>query len=244
MKFSLAAVILVLQLTHPAYAKDLSSPEQKTQKSGETVLLLHGLGRSKSAMWRLAERLEGAGFKVHRLDYRSINNTTNDAVNDIAKQIQDCCAGEVNRLHFVGHSFGGILIRAYLQQHRLSNLGRTVMFGTPNQGSDLADRLMTNRLINYFVPIATELGTSEQSLTNQLEPPYYPVGIIAGVKSNDNNQGYLPGRNDGLVQVETTKLEGMADFIEIEVSHSGMRYNQDVANQVISFLKQGQFLHH
>ncbi len=51
----------------------------------------------------------------------------------------------------------------------------------------------------------------------------------------------MPGRDDGLVPVESTKLEGMTDFIEIEIGHSMMRYDKQVAEEIISFLKYGSF---
>jgi hypothetical protein len=45
------------------------------------------------------------------------------------------------------------------------------------------------------------------------------------------------------VSVESTKLSNMKDFIEIEVGHSNMRYNKEVAEQTVHFLKHGQFNH-
>lgn len=51
----------------------------------------------------------------------------------------------------------------------------------------------------------------------------------------------LPGADDGLVSVESTKLDGMRDFIVVESGHSVMRYNLDVARYVISFLGTGHF---
>jgi len=69
------------------------------------------------------------------------------------------------------------------------------------------------------------------------------VGVIAGVGDSGRNDHLLPGRDDGLVPVESTKLEGMTDFIEVESGHSMMRYDKEVARQVIAFLQQGKFLH-
>jgi len=40
-----------------------------------------------------------------------------------------------------------------------------------------------------------------------------------------------------MVNVESTKLNQMTDFIEIETGHSMMRYKKDVAQQTIFFLK-------
>ncbi|MEW8470361.1 MAG: alpha/beta fold hydrolase [Candidatus Thiodiazotropha sp.] len=235
--FSLAVLLVSVYLS-TAFAtwsgeKDLSKKE--------VVVLLHGLGRSNIAMWRLAGRLEDAGYDVQQVGYSSINTTTDEVIADITKQIDDCCASEKRIVHFVGHSLGGLLIRAYLQENILKQLGNTVLIGTPNKGTEIADQLKGNCLVELLVPMATALGTDERSLPKTLEFPYYPVGVIAGVYDSGLNEEILPGRDDGLVPVESTKLEGMSDFIEIESGHSMMRYNEDVASQTIHFLKNGKF---
>ena len=215
----------------------------EASKAAEVVVLLHGLGRSTVAMWRLADRIEDAGYEVRQVGYSSINITPEEIIADITQQIDDCCAREQRRVHFVGHSLGGLLIRAYLADKKPPRLGYTVLVGTPNQGTQIADKFKNHKLLEKLVPTAAALGTDEQSLPNRLPLPDYPVGIIAGVYAGEFNENYLPGRDDGLVPVESTKLEGMQDFVEIETGHSTMRYNKDVAAQIIHFLAQGRFAH-
>ena len=236
---ALSILLVIIQLSW-VYAT--SSVEKDVNKQ-EVVVLLHGLGRSNIAMWRLAGRFEDAGYDVQQVGYSSINTTTDEVIADISKQIDNCCADEKRKVHFVGHSLGGLLIRAYLQENRLEQLGNTVLIGTPNKGTNIADQFKGNCLVELLLPMATALGTDEESLPKTLEAPYYPVGVIAGVFESDFNDEYLPGRDDGLVPVESTKLEGMSDFIEIESGHSMMRYNSDVASQTIHFLKNGKFAH-
>src|SRR5205823_12713347 len=45
------------------------------------------------------------------------------------------------KVHYVGYSLGALLIRAYLQQTRPPNLGRAVMIGPPNHGSEVVDSI-------------------------------------------------------------------------------------------------------
>ncbi|WEJ63039.1 alpha/beta fold hydrolase [Thiomicrorhabdus lithotrophica] len=219
----------------------LQAAETAVENKKEIVVLLHGLGRSNVAMWRLANLLEDAGYDVKQVGYSSFNTTTPEVVSDITKQIDDCCVNQNRTVHFVGHSLGGLLIRAYLQDNRLQHLGRTVLIGTPNNGTDIADRFRGNCLVEFLMPMATALGTDDNSLPKKLDAPYYTIGVIAGVTESDSNEDYLPGRDDGLVPVESTKLEGMTDFIEVNSGHSMMRYNNEVAEQTIYFLKNGQF---
>ena len=41
---------------------------------------------------------------------------------------------------------GGLVIRAYLNKYKVPNLGKVVMVGTPNNGSEVADFLISNPL--------------------------------------------------------------------------------------------------
>ena len=137
---------------------------------------------------------------------------------------------------------GGLLIRAYLAERRVDNLGRVVLMGTPNQGTEVVDQFRDKWWMKMMGPMANALGSDSNSFPSTLKPPYYPVGVIAGVRERGNNEHLIPGKDDGLVSVESTKLEGMSDFIVLETSHSGMRYNKSVAKQTVNFLRKGRFI--
>lgn len=220
----------------------LQSPA--VQAARERVVLVHGLGRSNAAMWMLAARLERAGYAVHRVGYRSFNNTAPAMLADVAAQVQSCCASGARPVHFVGHSLGGLLIRAYLQSHRPPQLGRVVLMGTPNHGAALADRAKGVDWVRRWVPVVTALAQDAGGMAATLRTPDYPLGVIAGVSEGRNNEAYLPGADDGVVTVASTRLDGMADFVQVATGHTTMRYDSEVAHQVVTFLKQGRFEHH
>lgn len=207
----------------------------------EIVVLLHGLARSNAAMWVLNIRLKRAGYHVEPVGYRSLRSTPEEIMQDITRQIDRCCKQRNNTVHFVGHSLGGLLIRKYLQENRVKNLGRVVLMGTPNQGTAVADYFRDKWWAQIAGPTALALGTDRNSFPLSLEDPYYPVGVIAGVVDNNLNEHVLPGQDDGLVSIEATKLKGMSDFVIIKSGHTMMRYNEKVALQAISFLRNGYF---
>ncbi|WP_252730462.1 alpha/beta fold hydrolase [Colwellia sp. E2M01] len=214
------------------------------QPDDELVVLAHGLGRSDWAMWRFAQRLENANYKVCRLDYATIGESVDTVLTQTTAQI-DSCILHAPKVHFVGHSLGGLVIRAYLQQniHKFSNasLGEVVLIGTPNHGSELTDHLNDSWLMAIGGGISRALVTGSNGLGNQLEELDINLGIIAGTKPSNLTSEYFIGPNDGLVSVESTKLKSMSDFIAIEVGHSQMRYNLEVAEQTIYFLQRGAF---
>jgi hypothetical protein len=95
--------------------------------------------------------------------------------------------------------------------------------------------------MKMFGPMTLALSTGKESFPNSITDPYYPVGIIAGISEDKNNEDILPGQDDGLVPLESTKINGMTDFIIIESSHWMLRYDRDVASQTIEFLRHGRF---
>ena len=216
-------------------------PNETPSLDKDVVVLLHGLGRSNSAMWLLASRLEDAGFKVERVGYGSLTQTPEQILESVTQQIELCCAQLSSTVHFVGHSLGGLMVRAYLQDHEVRHLGCVVLMGAPNQGSEIVDKFRDTWWMQFAGPTALALGTDKGSFPKSLQDPYYPVGVIAGASGHDTNDEILPGLDDGLVRVESTKLNDMTDFIIIETGHSMMRYNEDVAKQTIAFLKYGKF---
>ena len=54
---------------------------------------------------------------------------------------------------------------------------------------------------------------------------------------------YFTSANDGLVSVESTKLANMKDHIVLEVGHASIRYDKEVTNQILYFIKNGRFDH-
>lgn len=152
---------------------------------------------------------------------------------------------ESTTIHFVVHSLGGILVRYYLNNHTIDNLGRVVMLGTPNQGSEVIDVFSTLPGSALFEDLsAGQLGTGDNSVPLALGPANFEVGIIAGTRTvNPILSTMLPQPNDGKVAVQNTKLEGMADHIVLPVSHTFMHRKPNVAKQVIHFLQEGAFEH-
>jgi pimeloyl-ACP methyl ester carboxylesterase len=214
-----------------------------TPPAGEkdVVYLLHGFGRSRVAMWVLASRLEDAGFFVNNIGYSSINETPEEILLDVSEQINESLPENGQTVHFVGHSLGGLIIRAYLEDTTVKNLGRIVLIGTPNNGTTLVDNYQDSWWLQWMGPTALALSTDEKSFPNSLADPYYPVGIIAGISEDDDNEDILPGKDDGLVQLESTKVNGMTDIVIIESSHWMLRYDENVARQTIEFLRYARF---
>lgn len=142
---------------------------------------------------------------------------------------------------------GGLVIRVLLARHRPENLGRAVMLGTPNGGSELADmicRLRLHPLILHRAAPALRTGR-DAMMESLLGRADYPLGVIAGDRPVNTTIARLvfDAPNDGKVSVAATHCPEQCDHLVMPVAHTAMIYSRPVAQQVVHFLRHGAFHH-
>ncbi|MBR0715154.1 triacylglycerol lipase [Bradyrhizobium liaoningense] len=208
------------------------------------VVLLHGISRTSRSFRKMEIAIGRAGYTTLNIDYASRRNSLQELVEEIHPAIELFAEALDGSVHFVCHSMGGLLARAYLARHRPQNLGRVVMLGTPNGGSEIADRLKNTFLYRaVFGPAGQQLGTHRDAATMALLPPVdYPVGIVAGDRSIYPVTGaLLPRPHDGRVSVANTRLDGMADHVVVHASHPWLVRSDAAISATLSFLRDGRF---
>lgn len=208
------------------------------------IVLLHGIARRSSSLATLEAALQAEGYRTLNLDYPARSQCIADIVALMREPVTSFCEDLDGRLHFVTHSMGGLVARAYINRHRPERLGHIVMLAPPNEGSEIADTLGNNLLFRaFFGPAGSELGTVRpDALCEILGDVDYPLGVIAGDRSfYPIGSLMLPGANDGRVSVERTKVAGMADHITIHATHPLIMRNREAIAQTLHFLKHGRF---
>lgn len=146
------------------------------------VVLLHGIARTSRSLDKIERALQGSRFTTLNLDYASRRKSLDALAADIAPDIARFAERTNGLIHFVGHSMGGLLIRIYLAKYRPARLGRVVMLGTPNGGSEVADLLQRLAIYRTFYgPAGLQLSTQQDPALRALPPVDYELGIVAGI---------------------------------------------------------------
>jgi pimeloyl-ACP methyl ester carboxylesterase len=222
----------------------LTQRESNAVSSNEGVILLHGISRTQHSMHRMESALAAHGLTVLNLGYASRHKSLQELAHDIHADIAAFIAAVTGPVHIVAHSMGGLLAQVYLARHPHPRIGRIVMLGTPNKGSEIADLLRDHPWYRrWFGPAGQQLVTQRDRATSNLFSPLsHPVGVIAGNRSLDPFAWvYLPKPNDGRVSVANTRMEGMADHIVVDTAHAFLPVDPEAIEQTIAFLRDGKF---
>jgi hypothetical protein len=219
--------------------------------SGKAVVVLHGLGRSRSAMGRLAATLrEDGGYHVFNVGYPTLMGSIGEHAKTLDSVVRSLEG--VEEINFVCHSLGNLVVRRWLHDSREpetgeprenGRLGRMVMLGPPNQRPELAGKVARVSLATTIGGKAfRELAEGWEEIAPTLLTPPMPFGIIAGGRGDDGGYNPLvPGDDDMIVSVTSTKLVGASDFVVLPVLHTFMMNDTKVQKYVLQFLKDGYF---
>lgn len=204
------------------------------------AVFVHGLWLNGAEFALLRRRLaRDHGVQGHRFSYSTIRGSMDDTVERLRRFVADITA---DRLHFVGHSFGGLVLCRYFQKHPCERPGRVVILGSPLTGSRSARTVSKNPLMRRMIgPLVNA------ELVNDCEPRRWAcqneLGVIAGTRAMGLGRLFTRFDEDfdGTVGVSETKLPGLKDHLQLPVSHMGMLMSKDVAREVGAFLAQGRF---
>lgn len=210
-------------------------PVEKVPAGSETVVLLHGMGRTRASMWLMEVRLRSAGYTVLNFPY-SAKAASMDALSDdlrafLAEKV------ETPVYHLIGHSLGNIILRNGFKTGYPPGLGRIVMLAPPNRPAEMARAFKDNPIYRWFT------GDSGQQLASDAfyETLPVPPGEFAVIAGDRGQRLTFKEPNDGVVTVESTKLEGMRAWALVRHAHTFIMNSRQVALLCMQFLRHGNF---
>jgi pimeloyl-ACP methyl ester carboxylesterase len=202
----------------------------------ERVVLLHGIWMRAPTLWWLERRLRTAGFDTRRFDYASVFGAPARAVDALRARLHEAGPGPV---HLLGHSLGGLVAIAAVRDAPALPPGRIVCIGSPLAGSAAA------RAVDRWPGLRALAGGWRETLVRGVGPlpPDRAVGVIAGTRSLGLGAllARLPRPHDGTVALAETCVEGLADHLALDGSHTGMLLDPAVAAATARFLREGRF---
>ncbi|HEX7241728.1 MAG TPA: alpha/beta fold hydrolase [Longimicrobiaceae bacterium] len=193
----------------------------------ELVVLLHGLGRTRLSMAPLAWALERQGYDVLNWGYSSTSASIPELGTALSDRLASLEGPPPERVHFVGHSLGNVIVRWVLANRPPENVGRVVMLAPPNQGSRAADRYAP--WLGWLLRPLPELRTRDGSTVRTLA---LPEGVEVAV---------IAGRYDGKVSVEESHLDGEKAHLVVPAAHTFLMNRADVRSLTLRFLGTGSF---
>lgn len=230
---------------------EVRKEENLPAMSGPAVVVLHGLGRTRSAMAGIAKKLrtEG-GYLVFNVGYPTLLGSVGDHAQTLESVIQGLDG--IDEINFVAHSLGNLVVRRWLKDtfdeatgkpREARRLGRMVMLGPPNHRPELAGKVGRFRLARWIGGKAfCELAQGWETLAPTLLTPPVEFGIVAGGRGNARGYNPLvPGDDDMIVSVDSTRLDGASDFRVLPVAHTFMMNDAKVQEYALRFLKRGYF---
>lgn len=242
---------------NPSYPTDLllnlpPAPRDDTlvTERRALVVLQHGLWRSSGAMWRLERTLRGHGYDVLNPSYPSTRQSIQSHAARLSLEIEKYLEQKTEpyeEVHYIGHSMGGLVIRAYLATDAALPATSCVFLGTPQRGATLAEVHADKWWFRFLLgtEAARQLRPSDpfQAELASFGPVPAPrIGVIYGGKGDDEGwDERIPGDDDGTVGVAEAALPEATATKRLRTGHTRLCASKAMIEEVLLFLSDGIF---
>jgi pimeloyl-ACP methyl ester carboxylesterase len=196
------------------------------------VVLAPGLWMPSAGMALLGARLAHCGYKPQAFPYWG-RDSYEANVEALARFARD-------KTLFVGHSMGGVLVLDMLNRHPEVRADAVVLLGAPVRGCLAGRRFAQAGIGRWMLGASRRLWEERAARWTRA----VPLGVVAGTLPLGLARtfgGALPGPNDGVVCVEETTVEGMAERALVRLGHSMLFLSGQVSGLIGRFLAAGRF---
>jgi len=201
------------------------------------VLFVHGMGRSSLSWLPTLARFRAHGFTVQTFSY----NVTRENFSQIVLRLVKCLSllAQHGDYVLVGHSLGGVLLRAALAQAPAKMRKPSLLFllGSPILPSRLARYLRKNRLYRGLTRDSGQLLGSARRMRNIPAPAICSVAILGtrGVRGRWSPFGQED--NDGIVSVREASATWLDETLRVPVVHTLLPSSREVAELMLARIR-------
>ena len=186
------------------------------------VVLVHGYICNHRVWDALAARLLQAGHTVKRLDLEPLFTSIDDYAALLDKAVDELCAETgAPKVALIGHSMGGLVVRAWMRACGTGRVQRVITLGTPHQGTRIDPHPQTpnGKQMAWHSDWLQTLADSETQATRRL----------MRIALTPQDSVVYPQLEQRLPDVPVTVFEGLG--------HLALTQNEQVALWVLSELE-------
>ena len=259
--------VITKLLYHNYEVKIYYEKNDESRKNQDFLVLLHGIYGKSSDMESIAQNFK-SNYRIINIQYPTTKETAEEIsdlyiepnIENIKEQIFsenfhkkiesqysqiDENSNKINKnfnqnvkINFVAHSMGTGILRYYLKENSLENLGKVVFISPPSHGSHLADVPFVDKLPSMFGKVVPQFSTKKDSFVNQLGEPDYNYMILIGNKTNNFLYSMIiRGKDDGMVPLKTAKMKSDNFKIIENTTHTSILKDRRTMKEISEFLK-------
>lgn len=263
----IAKNIIAKLLYHEYKVKIYYKKNDDSRKNQDFLVLLHGIYGKSSDMESIAQNFKD-NYRIINIQYPTTKETAEEIsdlyiepnIENIKEQIFsenfhkkienqyyeiDKTSNKINKnfnqnvkINFVAHSMGTGILRYYLKENPLENLGKVVFISPPSHGSHLADVPFVDKLPSMLGKVVPQFSTKKDSFVNQLGEPDYDYMILIGNKTNNPLYSMIiRGKDDGMVPLKTAKMKSDNFKIIENTTHTSILKDKRTMKEISEFFK-------
>ena len=263
----IAKNIIAKLLYHEYKVKIYYKKNDDSRKNQDFLVLLHGIYGKSSDMESIAQNFKD-NYRIINIQYPTTKETAEEIsdlyiepnIENIKEQIFSENfhkkignqyyeiaenSNKINKnfnqnikINFVAHSMGTGILRYYLKENPLENLGKVVFISPPSHGSHLADVPFVDKLPSMLGKVVPQFSTKKDSFVNQLGEPDYDYMILIGNKTNNPLYSMIiRGKDDGMVPLKTAKMKSDNFKIIENTTHTSILKDKRTMKEISKFFK-------
>ncbi|WP_314013830.1 esterase/lipase family protein [Leptotrichia wadei] len=263
----IAKNIIAKLLYHEYKVKIYYKKNDDSRKNQDFLVLLHGIYGKSSDMESIAQNFKD-NYRIINIQYPTTKETAEEIsdlyIEPNIKNIKELIFSEnfhkkignqyyeiaensnkINKnfnqnikINFVAHSMGTGILRYYLKENPLENLGKVVFISPPSHGSHLADVPFVDKLPSMLGKVVPQFSTKKDSFVNQLGEPDYNYMILIGNKTNNPLYSMIiRGKDDGMVPLKTAKMKSDNFKIIENTTHTSILKDKRTMKEISEFFK-------